>query len=102
MSDRPRDKQSDREMLACKVVIAGTELVRTVGSSVVVTETMWTRDIEELQEFHKWWCIQYLALSVGDDGGSSVGAPVIGNPCLQLFSCDDGDDSLFYSLNFRA
>jgi hypothetical protein len=38
MSDRPRDTQSDGEMLACKVVIAETESVRTVGSSVVVTE----------------------------------------------------------------
>ena len=38
MSDLARDTQYDGEMLACTVVIAETELVRTVGSSVVVTE----------------------------------------------------------------
>lgn len=46
MSDFPRGTQSDGEMLACKVVIAGTELLRAVGSSVVV-KTMWNRGIEE-------------------------------------------------------
>ena len=40
MSDRARDTQYDGEMLACMVVIAETELMRTVGSSVVVTEVM--------------------------------------------------------------
>ena len=43
-------------------------------------KSMWIRDIEELgqelQDFHTWWRIQYLALSVGDVGGSRVGAPV--------------------------
>ena len=40
MSERARDTQHDWEMLACPVVIAEMELVRTVGSSVVhvVTE----------------------------------------------------------------
>jgi hypothetical protein len=38
MSDRARDTQHDGEMLACTVVIAEMELVRAVGSSVVVTE----------------------------------------------------------------
>ena len=38
---------------------------------------MWIRDIEELgqeelQDFHTWWRIHYLALSVGDVGGSKV------------------------------
>lgn len=38
MSDRARDTQCEGEMLACTAVIAEMELVRTVGSSVVVTE----------------------------------------------------------------
>ena len=39
---------------------------------------MWTRDLEELyqelQDYHKWWRIQYLPLSVGDVGECRVGA----------------------------